>query len=148
MDDPAWQCATSGFVCPIRDLTHVVIITGFTARLNKNIPAIKEKIQRTCGQECDCLFTYDVANTPDLFVPEVTDERQKEAEDVLASTRRFVNPRGSICFNVSQGRGAISFDLIDILSSFEYCNIYSNVTNLHYIKDTYRILVLGYDSSD
>ena len=137
------------FSLRMSDLTHIVIQTGYTGRLNEHIPHILRTIVDKYNVQCDCVFTHDVNHMPKTFIPQITPEKEVIAEQILAIIEKHKKSDGVICFDVSNGHGFIGFDIIDLLLSTDYCAVYSNVSSLVYIQEEgYKILVLTYDSAD
>lgn len=139
--------ATSTFVCPLRDLTHLIINTTCTSRLNEHIAEIQNRIYTQLHVNYECLFTYDSKSTPKFFVPGNVPEKRARATAIHDLTRALASD--PICFEFAQQGSLACFDIIDIICSFDHCSTYSNVTSLSYMQhDSWRILILGYDSAD
>lgn len=141
-------CPEAEFSLRMSEITHVVIQTGYTGRLNEYMLDISRMAEDKYGAKCDCLFTYDGRNMPFLFVSRTTPEREAITKHIQTMIEKRRKTDGIICFDVS-GHGFIGFDLIDLLITLRYCSIYSNVSELYYVRDEkYKVLVLTYDSAD
>jgi hypothetical protein len=135
------------FICPLQDITHIVIDTDFTSRLNEHFGAIETILTEKFGVLYECLFTYDGRATPRFFVSEKTPERLNRAQEIFDTVK--THSSGPICLEVKRGGGNACFDVIDVLCKFEHCVVYSNVTKMGYIQHgAYKILLLGYDTAD
>lgn len=143
--------ATTYYSIPVSDVTHVIIVTGYTSRLNLHIEYIEDLIRNQFNAQCRCLFVLDRDNTPNLYVPFSTPEKQEAAQSLINMIPANIKLNGSIAFELWQPcSGIICFDLIDLLvSTNDYCQPCGNVTQIHYIQDgSKKILVLAYDCID
>lgn len=133
----------------MRDLTHVVVQTGFTGRLNEYMNDIYDIMYKQYNTLCECMFTNDKTFMPQFFIPQKNAEKEDIATRILGILDRHSMSNGVICFDVRNGRGDIAFDIIDILTKTNYCSVYSNVSELCYIhEDDIRLVVLRYDCAD
>ena len=124
-----------------------MINTLCASRLNEHVEDIRANIAERYHVNYECLFTYDAASTPQLFVPSATPKKSTHAREIFDLTHAYA--ADPICFELTPSGSFVCFDIIDVLYEFEHCSVYSNVTSMSFVQhDSARILILGYDCAD
>lgn len=135
----------------VDDVTHVILVTGFTSRLNEHVERIQRAIFNQFGAPCEVMFTFDKDNMPNLFIPLASQEKQNAAQSIISAIPENISINGSIGFKLLQDySGIICFDIIDLLANIDgYCQPCGNVNKIHCIEtDGKKVLILVYDCID